>query len=389
LSTTVEQSSDVWKDRRDARFDHRAFLWSESSLDRIRKCGRRRVDKEKGIGVVVNDGTAHLNNLQLCGSVHACPVCMVRIREERSKESEQIVTRHIAAGGGAYFLTMTLPHDQGDELGKLLDAVADSFTYCHRGSRWVGREGKRPVMGARDRYGVSGYIRALDLTHGRNGWHPHLHVLVLTDKPLSEQDQRGLLGYYRTWWAKRITHHGYRIPKLSVGCTMEPVRSSADVGAYIAKVTAYGEALQRGGKVRFELTRPDLKTGRYASRNPFQILACAALGTFDRETGERTDLGLWREYEQATHGRRAITFSRGLKARYGVEEKTDEEINNEPVGGDEVTELTVQEYAAVSTLPGGIGGLLRAAEVGGAFSVVVYVVGCQREQLLRKRAPVG
>ena len=37
---------------------------------------------------------------------------------------------------------------------------------------------------------------------------------------------------------------------------------------------------------------------------------------------------LWREYYTATKGRRAITWSRGLKKLYSIGEKTDEEIQD-------------------------------------------------------------
>jgi hypothetical protein len=43
-------------------------------------------------------------------------------------------------------------------------------------------------------------------------------------------------------------------------------------------------------------------------------------------TGLADDLEAWCEYEQASHGRKQMTFSRGLRQRYRLaEQETDEE----------------------------------------------------------------
>ena len=34
--------------------------------------------------------------------------------------------------------------------------------------------------------GADGSIRALEVTHGQAGWHPHVHVLLLTSAPLAD-----------------------------------------------------------------------------------------------------------------------------------------------------------------------------------------------------------
>ena len=32
--------------------------------------------------------------------------------------------------------------------------------------------------------GKIGHIKALEVTHGRNGWHPHYHILIFTKQEL-------------------------------------------------------------------------------------------------------------------------------------------------------------------------------------------------------------
>ena len=70
--------------------------------------------------------------------------------------------------------------------------------------------------------------------------------------------------------------------------------------------------------------RSDVKRGRTGSVSPFELLDDDCSGYSEDERGR-----LWREYYGATKGRRAITWSRGLKKRYDVGERTDEEIQDD------------------------------------------------------------
>jgi hypothetical protein len=56
-------------------------------------------------------------------------------------------------------------------------------------------------------------------------------------------------------------------------------------------------------------------------------------------------LDLWHEYEKASHGRKRITTSRGLFAKYGVgEAREDQEIVDEDTGGQDVIALPRQTW---------------------------------------------
>ncbi|MEK7247378.1 MAG: hypothetical protein AAB092_02790, partial [Chloroflexota bacterium] len=74
------------------------------------------------------------------------------------------------------------------------------------------------------------------------------------------------------------------------------VVETAQVGAYVAKAN---------GTAR-EMTAGHLKQGRGTSRSPMQLLADA----IDGHTDSRTR---WAEYEHGMHGRRQLTYSRGLR----------------------------------------------------------------------------
>jgi hypothetical protein len=58
------------------------------------------------------------------------------------------------------------------------------------------------------------------------------------------------------------------------------------------------------------------------------------------KNGLADDLALWHEWERASSGRRAVTWSVGLKDRLGVHEVDDQELAEEDHGGE--TELVLE-----------------------------------------------
>lgn len=422
MSTLPSRASSSHASRRDGRFGMREWLNDYSSLKRLNKCGFALASLERGVPIVVNEGVAHFQNVQLCASVHSCPVCGPRIRQERAREIDRIITWALEAGHGIYFLTNTVPHDQGDALEPMLEAVADSFSFCHEGRKWAGSERwehgcgtyevldldglvrlehecGRPELdragrstghrcparvwkrteGMRERARVLGSVRSLDITLGINGWHPHLHSLIITETPLEELELEELLAYYRTHWGARVQRHGYRIPSTAHGVTLEAIRSSSDAAAYLTKVNEAGAVVDRKSRVSLELTRHDLKQSRRKGRTPFALLADLVQAhelairhhsKLARKWADE-DAARWFEYERATFGKQAITFSAGLRAMAGLlEELTDDEIVLEELGGERVCELHAEQWRIVRRIRGARARLLHAAETGGRVQVV-------------------
>jgi hypothetical protein len=76
-----------------------------------------------------------------------------------------------------------------------------------------------------------------------------------------------------------------------------------------------------------ELALSPSKEGRPGGqRTPMQILSdISAAG----QSNER-DVALWREYATEMHGARQLTWSKGLRSRFSIEEATDDEFAGEP-----------------------------------------------------------
>jgi hypothetical protein len=332
--------------RRHTRNAQREVLWRQSTIERVRKCGRVPVGETGHVLVKDNAGVAHYANLATCGSIWACPVCSAKIRNTRAQEISEVTGRWAAAGNEVYMVTFTAPHDLGMRLAPLISTIADGFRTVISG---------RPWTTLKKRLGIVGSIRSMEVTYGAAGWHPHLHVLVYVEDVL---DARGLLDltlYMRERWAKFIVKAGYRVPHEDHGVKIDRCVSASDAGLYIAKTQDGGRAVGN------EIARGDMKQGRQGSRTPFEVL-----DDF-RWTGDTADLHVWQEYERATKGRQAITWSKGLRQLLQApeEEKSDEEIAAEEVGGESIAVISGDTWRQITTIPGLPAALLDAAERAG------------------------
>lgn len=339
------------KRERRERLRLRQILREESSLPRVANCGRRRA-RFGNVGIYKTEHAAYFGNVQSCGSLHSCPVCSAKIRQRRAVEIDKAVRLHLDAGGSALFWTATLPHDFGDELSHLLASISNAFRRVIGGRGWI--EDKTD-------YAITGTIRASETTFGKAGAHPHLHVIFFCDRQLSAGEIRTLHARLFTRWCAAVESVGYRAPLIGL-CPIEKV-SARELGAYVTKMVLTDDSNRKLG---MEMTRHDLKRKR-SGRSPFQVLRDFAA------SGDCADLDLWRAWERASKGTQSLTWSKGLKKRYAVEEKTDEELAAEKVGGVLVMELTVEQWNLVNSIPAGQLEVLEAAEDEGEDGVQFWL----------------
>ncbi|SMX99207.1 hypothetical protein BAURA86_02824 [Brevibacterium aurantiacum] len=271
---------------------------------------------------VHSDGSmAHFSGTERCGSIWACPVCSAVIRAERALEITQAVDAHHAAGGSILFVTLTIRHDRADPLKQSIDAVLGSWRKLLQGNAWAGSKTRN---GMRDRYGVSGYIRSTEVTYGSSGWHPHLHSLVFCEDRLSDIEAAAFGNELHARWARFVEQATGKLPTREHGTDVQRVDEDGQVlGKYLAKVQDDGQSTAKKWDASAELARADVKRGREDNLVPFELLDA----NLDLPLPQRRRL--WVEYYEGTKGRRAITWSRGLKDRYDVNDKTDEEVIEE------------------------------------------------------------
>lgn len=239
--------------------------------------------------------------LQHCGSVWQCPVCAAKISERRRRElSEGLACWREKHVGAVSLVTYTVRHRLADDLRVTLDGLLGARRRCLNGA---------PLQRFNARYGVVGRIRALEVTYGEHGWHPHIHELVFTD---GVPDEVAMLAQLRERWSRAVVSAKLRdVNDHGVDLRLGDL-SAAD---YVAK---FGR--DRTWHVENEVTKAASKRGRFGRLSPTGLLDAAMWG--DGVAG-----ALWREYAEVFQGRKQLAWSSGLRELLGLgEERTDEEI---------------------------------------------------------------
>lgn len=262
---------------------------TEVKAPRSDMCGKAGFQRGS-VDLVASGDALKVKQRASCGDVWGCPVCSAVIRKAREVDINEGVGRHLKAGGGVLMATFTVNHNAGDSLADLLALLGGAF------STMANRKAFSNLMAD---YGVVGRIRALEVTYGANGWHPHYHALILTDSKLEPSEVEAFRAELFTLWETYTRQFGGSIN--GHGLDVQAARNAEAVGRYVSK----------------ELTNAaDAKTGN-GSVSPFQLL--------DSDTPRNR--ALWSEYRGAMKGKRAILWSRGLRDRLGLgKDKTDKEL---------------------------------------------------------------
>lgn len=291
-------------DRRSDRYRRRRVSARIVQRDRLIRCGRVPLGSDVGVHRR-SSGEAYFSGLTTCGSIWACPVCSAKVRHRRSTRLASALDRHLAAGGGLAMMTLTTQHNAGDSLAETLEAVMSGWRKdVLAGSWWKGLSA---------RFGITGWVRSVEITYGANGWHPHIHALLLLDEPLQLADRWELESRFAARWVARQEKRGR-----SCSAEAQALSHVTTPSTYVAKV----QDRDGGTMAHLELLRSDLKTGK-GSAQPFDFL------DFLQATGEAKWASLWNEYVETTHGRRAITAGGAAKDMLGAE--TDDELAVEEV----------------------------------------------------------
>lgn len=270
---------------------------------RLSNCLRARARGATAVPVYRNPETASTayGQLQTCGSVWACPVCAQKITHQRREELQALTSAHLSAGGGVYLMTRTIPHGQWDCLGDLMSKLGKAEMKFRMGKPW-----KRLLS----TWGIVGSVRAKEITIGLNGWHPHLHDLVLTARPL---DSVALVQMERAMFERWETATG-RAGFGAISPAAFSLQNGDKAAAYVSK---FG--------VEHELTSHHVKHAFGASVTPFDLLRVVVQG--HGENAVQAAYVLFREYVKHTHGKRFLTWTKGLRERYNLApEKADEDL---------------------------------------------------------------
>ena len=240
-------------------------LWAFSSIERQRKC--RLVPTSELVSVEKRAERANYSGLQTCGSRFTCPMCGPKIAAERAVEIAAALSAHTVNGGRVLLVTLTMRHSRAQRLDGLLDGLGGAWTAIRKDRAF------RRLYGA---HGL-GWIKRLDVTHGANGWHPHLHVLVFVDGAMTDVDAHELGAAMFTPWARTLVKLGLAAPTQASGIDVKLLalgEAHESVSSYVA-ATEYAAAGPMGAAL--ELANGSTKRARAGNRTAMQLLADVCL----------------------------------------------------------------------------------------------------------------
>jgi hypothetical protein len=310
--------------------DPRQFRWERFALksvvnrllptSRTSKCMRWRVPhKQLQVLKSREHNKAFYSGLEVCASVWACPVCAAKISERRRAELVTALALAKARGWDVFMMTLTIPHGMGDELSALLEQI-------HKA--WRSTSTSRAGQKLRKLLGVRGTVRALEVTHGQNGFHPHLHVLLFLDQDFSPQSVQNA---FAPLWQQACERVGLPRPSDAHGCRVD---DGSQAAAYASK---WG--------LESELTKSHTKKGKTGSRTPWDFLR-SVLGKLE---GWEQSAHLFRTYAEAFKGKRQLYWSNGLRdlLAMGAEETDKETAEKEIDRSYALADLTADHWRAI------------------------------------------
>lgn len=330
------------------------LLWKRGNewKDQARTCWcSRSMKRDTGtVSVYRNEDSSGttLTGLNRCGNIWTCPVCAAKVAEARRAELNDGLVAHLGNGGGAYLVTLTFPHEADHPIAELLERFTKARQRLQNSRAW------KNVM--RDA-GRIGSVASLEVTISQeNGWHPHLHLLVFANpngfgegEPMNDQGDliSPAIIELKHAWVNLLLKTGLGDQQKLAHMLQHAlnVRGGNQAAEYIAK---YGRD-ERWGQSS-EMTRHYAKQGGAGQRDgldhftPFQLLAWAG-------NGDEWSIRKFLEYAAAIEGKRAVTWSPGLKKALAVsDDRTDEEIAADDALRPEqqhVGELDQEQYQAL------------------------------------------
>jgi Replication protein len=257
-------------------YELRAKLRSVTESERERRCGVCSV-RDAGPGIQATGRPGNWDTKWIgvltCGHIWTCPPCAAKLRTERLAR----VLRAVEVGGSTWqMLTATVRHRDGMPLRSLHRGLMQAWRRARQGGA-TQRIWKERVRAS---------VRAVEITHGANGWHPHLHVLLQTDG-FTEEEKQTLLER----WLLCVER------ELGPACVPDAahaLRWSTPIDVCKASEVDRARYLVKLG---LEVAGP--KQGRAGSATPWQIAEAAA-------EGDSQARAWWTEFSRATKGRRMI-----------------------------------------------------------------------------------
>lgn len=303
--------------------------------DRNKRCLRQLAPLQDSVQIHVKDERAHYRNLYRCGSIWLCPCCSDTITNHRRSE---LATINASLKMDTYMATLTIGHHEWMSLSELVNAVTSAHDRMTR---------NRPFRRIKTEFGIIHTVKALELTVGANGWHPHLHLLYFCD---GEIKPAALHKHLSEVWRGEILKQGF----VAVSQAQNVIETDDKITEYIAKYGHHPEG--KTWSAESEITRQPAKRGK-DGLSPIELMM--AVANPELEARHKLKAERWLiEYAEAMKGKHHIQFSRGLKKEFDL------------LPDDQIVAQEAQDYPLLARLyPDDWGKVLRTKSRGRVLEI--------------------
>lgn len=270
---------------------------------RTRNCHAVQAYK-KDIYITLNSSTdassAGLSGLQTCGSICSCPMCATNKMVDYGQDIRKALAYADWVNLRPVMLTLTARHTKDMSLKFFKDAFRNAYNTFQRHRKF------RDIKKSLD---IQHQITSREITHGKHGWHYHMHILFFV--PVSSikhaQDATPEVLSLTATWLRSLELNGLDATEEN-GLDLSSGKSNK---TYLAKL---GYEVAADGDLAFELTGNENK-----GKTVFDLLAMAHYGDIGAEA-------LYVEYVNEMQGHKWITFSDGFKELF-----KDIELEQKPI----------------------------------------------------------
>jgi hypothetical protein len=251
--------------------------------------------------VVYAHGKASWQGVWHCESAWTCPTCTTARRSRAATEIAQGITAIGEQEGEvwAQMVTMTIRHQAEVELAHALEALRVAWHETRHDGTWCRWWRDRVIASA----------RAVEVTRGVHGWHPHVHLLlVLRDEPLDREDAIGACGRWIGWERDMLAERWMRAAARGpcghdwTPTWIDGVHVSA--ASNVSRATSWVIAARYVAKAGLEVS------GQGKAQSTTSVWRIAERAA----AGSRADLERWRELSAATRGKHAIHLDARMRA---------------------------------------------------------------------------
>ena len=309
--------------RRIAKTNYTVKETKEKRKPRIQYCGYSVAGNSSNpVQMCTNEkGSLFFNGIANCGGYWRCPVCAIKISENKKELLSGLIQQHQEKNLRIGFITLTVRHSRLDPLKKTLNKLLENYRKFQTGRFF-----------AKTNNGLIGQVKTLEITFSPvNGWHPHLHLLFFYDHR-NEIEIETFQKLFISKWANYANNNA------TVKAQNQKIVTS-DISDYLSKYD-----------ITSEMTKGQIKGSK--GLTPFTALGKLALGDFEDYQEKRLLYGIYASYVEETQCKHFVNISNSLRKLYSDYltefDKTDDEIVNTVTIDDILLKIDIPVWKMIS-----------------------------------------